>query len=207
MHIPYMIRNTPIIKICRDFVAKNHANLTIPRQRIQWHTIWRGAFGGKSIAMIEKGTHFEADFTPAHPTLFCARLRALATALKEAGLFYLYYMTYDPRTGIITVQRIDGSDVKQRGVCAVLIPVVRHSDDWWKELQQVLKQALKNGIKISEIIFIGGGDVSVPDWFREWCLTNGIQIVVLSPEEYVVQYEHSDAIEFRQIMTQEECRK
>lgn len=182
MQIPYLIDQTPILETCRAFVAKNYAMLEIPLQKVEWYTIWGGAIG-ESIAMIENGTHFEADFTAADPTLFSARLRALATALKEAGLFHLYSMTCSRDAGGVTVQRID-SVVAQRGGRAVLIPTVAHSDDWWNELKQVLDQTLKNGIKISEIIFKGGGDVPMPDWFRDWCREQGIKIEILDPEEY-----------------------
>lgn len=36
---------------------------------------------------------------------------------------------------------------------------------------------------ITDVVFPGGGTLTIPDWFRDWCKTHGIRIHVLDDKD------------------------
>lgn len=51
-------------------------------------------------------------------------------------------------------------------------------DDWFRQLQDVLHDLKKRFCGV-DILFKGGGIVPIPDWFRDWCAQEGIEIIVV----------------------------
>lgn len=50
-------------------------------------------------------------------------------------------------------------------------------DDWFRQMQDVLRD-LKKRFGGVNVFFKGGGTVPIPDWFRDWCNREGINITV-----------------------------
>ena len=50
-------------------------------------------------------------------------------------------------------------------------------DDWFRQMQDVLGD-LKKRFGGVDVFFEGGGTVPIPDWFRDWCAQEGINITV-----------------------------
>ena len=50
-------------------------------------------------------------------------------------------------------------------------------DDWFRQMQDVLRD-LKKRFGGVDVFFEGGGTVPIPDWFRDWCAQEGINITV-----------------------------
>ena len=61
----------------------------------------------------------------------------------------------------------------------LIVPVVQDTDKFWQDIQA----AIRAGGNPREIIFLGGGTIPIPDWFRDWCRNQGIGITILVPEE------------------------
>ena len=63
----------------------------------------------------------------------------------------------------------------------------RHLRDVMKEIDAVIS-ALRpiGGIRL---VFQGGGDLVLPDWFMEWASKNGIGIFIINPENLLEQCE------------------
>ena len=48
-------------------------------------------------------------------------------------------------------------------------------DDWFQQIREILTE-LKNRIGMVDVAFQGGGTIPIPDWFRNWCAQQGIEI-------------------------------
>lgn len=177
--IPYTTRGK-YFSPCHDFVQAYRGPIA-RGQLIIWQPGWLGGFKGDHLALILPGTEFHATFGYSDSTAFSVKLRHLATGLRDNNLLHLYHLTHD--NGTITVQRIDrpasGSSDPQ-----ILVPTVKKSENWWRELQDLLTRAMAVGIPFKKIIFRKGGKIPIPDWFRDWCRKHGIEIEVLEPEEF-----------------------
>jgi len=58
---------------------------------------------------------------------------------------------------------------------------IQHSfEKYLKKLQTSLEGLL--GQKKMRIVFQGGGELRLPDWFTRWCETNGIEIEITPPD-------------------------
>ena len=79
------------------------------------------------------------------------------------------------------------ADPNAEGNATILIPgaIQRPSiginlpNDFFKELQKEIEQHLP---KIKKLVFQDGGTGPIPDWFRDWCRNNGIEIHWVSNE-------------------------
>lgn len=61
-------------------------------------------------------------------------------------------------------------------------------DDFFKQLINEIKL-----LGVNKIVFRAGGNIPIPDFFREWCHQNGVEIEVLENSECVRIYpEHED---------------
>ena len=159
---------------CQAFVQR-HIESISSGTMIIWRPGWKIPFSGDHLVLITQGSTFESTYPYIPTTRFPSRLRDIATALRDAGLMHLFLLaSQDKET--INVHRADKSNI--------LISKPVNSNQWWKELQKVLKKALRVGISIKNIVFRGGGNTSIPDWFKEWCAANGIQIEILDSGEY-----------------------
>lgn len=49
-------------------------------------------------------------------------------------------------------------------------------DTLFKKIQAELQDILNKGFNISDLYLPGGGTIPLPDWFKNWCLKNGIRI-------------------------------
>lgn len=56
-------------------------------------------------------------------------------------------------------------------------------DDYLRRLQRQLQKTIAGGLRVTDIYFEGGGPLSIPDWFRDWCTQMGIRIHVINPNE------------------------
>ena len=53
---------------------------------------------------------------------------------------------------------------------------------FFEDLKDTLNEMLKMDIKIPGIIFHGGGNLAIPDWFERFCESKGIKILVYLPK-------------------------
>jgi len=53
-------------------------------------------------------------------------------------------------------------------------------DSWFKQIQSILS-TLKSRLGAVDIAFAGGGTIRIPDWFRDWCKQQGINIMIIEP--------------------------
>lgn len=204
---PIMYRkiiNHGLTALCLKFVQRFKGQLTAGIQ-IKWLFPEKGGRSGSCLALLTLGTQFYTTYYAPDWTQFYARLIALATALKAEGLLYMFFLKY--KDDIITVQRVDqhnshGSSASIKTCSAgsticIEEPNTNNNDDWWKALSEVLKKANALGLPIGKLVFRGGGTTKIPDWFRDWCRENGIEIEILAPETYDplynVQTLHVDA--------------
>lgn len=56
-------------------------------------------------------------------------------------------------------------------------------DDYLRRLQRQLQKTIAGGLRVTDIYFEGGGPLSIPDWFRDWCTQMGIRIHIINPNE------------------------
>jgi hypothetical protein len=186
---------------CQMFVQCNTAAI-MSGSKLIWRSGWAGGYAGRHLALIISGTTFHATYHLKDPSRFPVRLRALATALRDAGLMQLFFLSH--KAGTVTIQRADrpaGNPCagSSNGISAtpssgikvdqVTIPDIQVADRWWRELLNGLEAALRGGIAFSKIVFRGGGDIPVPDWFRDWCKKNGVEIEICDPEDFDRRYE------------------
>lgn len=61
-------------------------------------------------------------------------------------------------------------------------PVSKSSllDTWFRQIRAILG-ALKRRHGTVDVAFAGGGTVPIPDWFRDWCVQEGITILIIDP--------------------------
>ena len=81
-------------------------------------------------------------------------------------------------------------DYRQRGRPIYAAPSLRcldgtdpvsHSsllDTWFKQIQDILVD-LKRQHGAVDVAFAGGGNTPIPDWFRDWCSQEGINILII----------------------------
>jgi hypothetical protein len=195
--IPYN-RRSILLPECLLFVQQHRATI-LSGSKILWQTVWRGARGGDFYVIIEAGTHFHSTYFNIDWTHFPARLRALATALRDENCFYYFHLAYNKITGVVTIQRLDrpiGSGSKSAGPgkpnssgsnaspSQIRIPKIKKKGDWWDAFKGTIEKAIAGGMPVGKLTFRGGGTVPIPDWFRDWCQQNGIEIEILDPEQF-----------------------
>lgn len=198
--IPY-VHYSKYMDSCRVFVRR-HAAVIDSGKKIKWTTGWTGGYYGSHVVMISQGTTFCTTYQGSDPSRFPLRLRALATALRDVGLNHLFHLVH--KGGVIWIQRLNhvgkppvsgafantsgtgrgGAGVIAAGV--VTIPGVSKADSWWRELQKVIEDARRSGLPVDKLVFPGGGNIPIPDWFTDWCKKNGIEIEILEPGEMEV---------------------
>jgi hypothetical protein len=54
-------------------------------------------------------------------------------------------------------------------------------DSFFKDMQDTMQEMQDLGINISAIVFHGGGTMNIPDWFKDFCEENDIQILTYNP--------------------------
>jgi hypothetical protein len=111
----------------------------------------------------------------------------ISESLKRAGYTLRWW-----RHGIL------GTRVYERsGQVIVVIPTIEISpsfiqpisqsmDEYFKKLHQVLI-GLRNKFNISDLFLPGGGGFSIPDWFKEWCNLNGINLHIIDLEGHMLR--------------------
>lgn len=55
--------------------------------------------------------------------------------------------------------------------------------NFFKDLQNTMQEMLDLGIKISAIVFHGGGTLEITDSFKKFCKDNRIEILIYDPKE------------------------
>jgi hypothetical protein len=74
------------------------------------------------------------------------------------------------RDTIVVVTTIARTDTSTHGI-----------EDFFRRLQGKLKEILKAGV-VPEVYLPGGGNIHIPDWFKDWCNKNNIQIRIFDAE-------------------------
>ena len=54
---------------------------------------------------------------------------------------------------------------------------------FFEDLKDTITEMLSLGIQIGAIIFHGGGTLAIPDWFKNFCEENNIEILVYNSED------------------------
>jgi hypothetical protein len=169
---------------CHNLVGRYLNDLAHGRLII-WHPGWPAAKSSDYLALIVPGTYYITTFASSNPSQSSRKLRQVATALRDHGLFELFHLT--DKDGVITIQRTSMPRQQSFGT-DILVPNVKQSRDWWDELLNILNRAMATGIPLKKIVFRGGGTIPIPDWFKDWCRENGIDIEILDPDEFDRQY-------------------
>ena len=60
-------------------------------------------------------------------------------------------------------------------------PIGHSIDDYFRRLQKVLND-LGKVLHLSDVYFAGGGNIPIPDWFRDWCNCNGIHLHIIDTD-------------------------
>ena len=180
--IPYLVQIGNFLPDCRSMIHQNHQQI-IAGAKIRWTPNWPGGgWGNHYLASIVAGDHYPTTFSNPDWHNAPARLRALATALRDEGMMFFFHLDY--KDGTVTLQRRD-----LPGDCnhpaSVLIDATGGTDEWWRELQSVLEDALARHLPWAHnLIFRGGGHEVIPPWFHDWCHQNGIHIAVSIPADF-----------------------
>jgi hypothetical protein len=67
----------------------------------------------------------------------------------------------------------------------VIQPISQSVSDYFKRLCDVLS-GLGKKFNVSDLFLPGGGDVPVPEWFKDWCKKNGIRIHIIDSDSSVL---------------------
>jgi hypothetical protein len=96
-------------------------------------------------------------------------LTTIEQKLEQGG----WDQAYDPAAGVW------GIGVFQRNGRTVCLPErkVLETADIFERLRDLVEGSHP---RISDIVFVGGGTLEIPDWFREFCKANGVHIHVLA---------------------------
>ena len=187
MHlIPYFIRDGRYHRAAGDFVSNNMKSLQTNRRHI-WRL--RGANGNLAeyhhvvipsppVANTQNQDCFQAG--PAWNNGWYSQVaRGLATALRDAALFSVF--------GVKVTKLRDGRQIEIRNLYrdkgqTLLIPQIPAApNDFWNDLREIIQSDTR---VVKRVVFRGGGNVKIPDWFREWCAQNDVEIELIAPDKF-----------------------
>jgi hypothetical protein len=81
-----------------------------------------------------------------------------------------------------------GGHIKYADGSMVTIPEIGQAE-YWVTLRDVLERGCKTKQRPAKIVLRGGGTVPVPTWFRLWCAENGIDIEILTADDYDAKFD------------------
>ena len=195
--IPYLIRPGGFLAGFADFIVNHAAYILAGRKCILDLGYKNEGWGGNYMALIVPPSHndYPTSFPHNDWTTAPARLRSFSTALRNCNLLHIFWLKYDKSQGQITVMRIDRPTTGQ--TTSIIVPEIdatRDPDQWWHHFQDFLNQALIAGRQFSRVVFRGNGNIQIPDWFKEWCLSRNIEIEILPEDEFDGMYEQEEPV-------------
>ena len=188
MKINYLVRTkgTKLYPEIRPWIDANRGRISRGARVLKSFAWPEPGYSARNLLIVidaPTDNEFQTSSAGDDPTRFPARIRALATALRDAGLPGVYCVSHE--WGEIVLRRVLVQAASTTGGGTLHIPEIPGElDDFFDKLRDVLGDALAKGMRIDEIIFRGGGDIVILDWFRDWCRKHDIKITILPPEDF-----------------------